>query len=369
MNEFKYLIEYFEQFPVLIRVVWILSGILFLIVLVLIVFLKNLRNRLRKNEEITIKYQKEYEANLITYLYSGNEEEEEGVSEEQRTIINQMKICIDDRFKRKIIVSILLKLKNEISGEIADSIQELYFETGLINFAKSKLNNKKWFVVAIGIRELTQFQVKEVYNEVIKHLNHPQKEVRNEVQLYLVNLFNFKGLEFLNDLATPLSEWDQIQLLEILQRFDNQEIPDINKWMRSKNESVVVFALKLAKIYNQFEVKDALLDLLAHTNKEIRIQAIEVLSYFQVLEAKNILKSNYNTSSEDEHIAFFQLLENTFESNDEPFILEHIKDENFEIQLSALKILKALNVEKLNSLKVADLDSKYSNIVNFVANN
>jgi RNase H-fold protein (predicted Holliday junction resolvase) len=299
---------------------------------------------LRKNEKIEAKYQEEYEAYLITYLYAGNVEED--ISSEQQLIINEFKNCVADPFKRKIVVSTLLKLRNEISGEMAESIEKLYFQTGLINHALSKLRSKKWDVVAKGIRELTQFHVKKVHNVVMTNINHPKREVRKETQLYLVNLFYFKGLDFLNTLQTPLSEWDQIQLLEVLQRFDDQQISDIKPWLKSSNDSVVVFALKLAKIYNQFEAKDELIKLLHHKSEKIRVDVIYVLSHLNVIEAKKVLKSNFSERSLEEQIAFFKMMESVHESSDEPFLLEYIHHENFEIKVSALKILKIINIGK-----------------------
>ena len=214
MNKMEHFIEYFKQSPLIIQFVWAVSCCFFVIIILLIIYLKYLRSHLRENEKIEAKYQKEYESDLITYLYAGNEEED--ISPEQQLIVNKLKKSVTDPFKREILVSTLFKLRNEISGEMAESIEKLYFQTGLISYALAKLRSKKWDVVAKGIRELTQFHVKEVHNEVMTNINHPRREVRKEMQLYLVNLFYFKGLDFLNALETPLSEWDQIQLLEVL---------------------------------------------------------------------------------------------------------------------------------------------------------
>jgi hypothetical protein len=68
-----------------------------------------------------------------------------------------------------------IKIKNEISGETADAIQKLYYHADFIASAESKLNNKKWEVVADGISELAQFDIKEVHDKVVKHINHPRK--------------------------------------------------------------------------------------------------------------------------------------------------------------------------------------------------
>lgn len=367
MNKNQYFIEYFKQSPPIIQLVWFISGIFFVIIVLLIIYLNYLRSHLRNNERIETIHQKKYETYLITYLYAGNEEED--ISSEQQLIINQLKNSIADPFKRKIVVSTLLKLRNEISGEMAESIEKLYFQTGLISYALSKLRSKKWDVVAKGIRELTQFHVKKVHNVVMANINHPKREVRKEMQLYLVNLFYFKGLDFLNVLQTPLSEWDQIQLLEVLQKFDDQQISDIKPWLKSSNDSVVVFALKLAEIYNQFEAKDELIDLLDHKSKEIRVDVIYVLSHLNVMEAKKVLKSDFNERSQEEQIAFFKMMENMYESSDEPFLLEHIHHENFEIKVSALKILKVLNIDQFNIFKYMSSEPEFVKIVKFIENN
>lgn len=367
MKSYQYLIDYFENAPTIIQVVWISICIFFVSIVTLTIYLKFLRNKLRKDEKTVAQYKKEYESDLITYLYAGNEEEE--ISAEQQIIIEKLKSCATDKFKRRIIVSTLLRLRNEISGEMAGSIQKLYYQSGLIGYALTRLKSKKWYVVAKGIRELTQLQVKEVHDEIVSLVNHPKKEIRKEVQLYLVTLFHFDGLKFLDILRTQLSEWDQIQLLEVLQRFDDQEIPDINPWLKSTNDSVVIFALKLAKIYNQFEVKDAIMELLAHQKKEIRLEVINVLSHLQVIEAKEVLKNNFEKRSPEEQIAFFKLLENMYEPNDEFFLLEHITNENFEIKLAALKILKILNTEKFKSLKEISDEPDFVKIFNFIDRN
>ncbi|TDE42747.1 hypothetical protein E0I26_12855 [Flavobacterium rhamnosiphilum] len=344
MNENVYILENLKQSSPIIQLAWCLSGIFFVIITMLIMYLKYLRNHLRENEKIETKYQEEYETHLITYLYAGNDDDT--LSLEQQSIINELKTCIVDPFKRKIVVSTLLKLRNEISGEIAESIDKLYIELGLLSYSLAKLRNKKWDIIAIGIRELTQFKVKGVHKVVMNNINHPKKEVRKEMQLYLIHLFSFKGLNFLNVLETSLSEWDQIQLLEVLQVANNTEIADIRPWLKSSNDSVVIFSLKLAKVYNQFEAKEELIELLDSKSENVRVNTIAALSHLNIIEAKNILKTNFAERSHEEQIAFLKMMENVYESSDKAFLLEHMQHKNFEIKLLVMEILKNINFEE-----------------------
>lgn len=352
MNENIYLLESSKDSSTIIVLSWWLSGIFLLIIAFVIFYVKNLRTQLRVKGDIEAKYQEDYEVCLVTYLYAGNEEET--FSSEQLLIISELKESVADPFKRKIIISTLLKLRNEISGEMAESIDKLYVKLGLLRYSLAKLRNKKWDVIANGIRELTQFKIKAVHQIVMNNINHPTKEVRKEMQLYLVYLYAFKGLDFLNVLETPLSEWDQIQLLEILQLKNDSEIVDITPWLKSSNDSVVNFTLKLAKVYNQFEAKEELIKLLNHGSEDVRINTISALSHLNVLEAKNILKDSFNERSLEEQIAFLKMMENVHEHDDKVFLQEQMQHENFEIKSIAMEILKNINFEEyeLHEVKI-----------------
>ena len=191
-----------------------------------------------------------------------------------------------------------------------------------MEYAQTKLKNRNWYIIAKGIRELMQFHIQDAHSDIIEYANHYKSEVRKEVQFYLVSLFHFKGLDFLDNLEVSLSEWDQIQLLEVLQKGESQEMCNVKPWLKSKNDSVVIFALKLVRIYNQFEVIEELIKLVNHPSEKVRIELILVLSYLNIFDAKDSLKDTFNRKSTQEQIAIFQLFENMFDSNDEPFILE-----------------------------------------------
>lgn len=344
MNDNLYILEYLKHSSPIIQLAWGLSGVFFIIIALLTIYLKYLRNHLRVNEKIEAKYQEDYETCLVTYLYAGNDDVP--FSSEQLLIIDELKKYATDSFKRKIIISTLLKLRNEISGEMGESIDKLFIKLGFLRYSLAKLRNKKWDVIAIGIRELTQFKIKAVHTIIMNNINHPKREVRKEMQLYLVHLYDFKGLEFLNVLESPLSEWDHIQLLEILQLNNDTHIVDIKPWLKSSNDSVVIFSLKLAKIYNQFEAKEELIELLNHESEDVRINVISALSHLNVFEAKNILKNNFNKRSHEEQIAFLKMMGNVYETSDKPFLLEHIHHKNSEIRLSVMEILKNINFEE-----------------------
>ncbi|WP_456462698.1 hypothetical protein [Lutibacter sp.] len=367
METYKIVQNYLQELPFELQLVWILSVFLSLVVVIFVIYLKVLRSSLRKKEALQEEYKKRYETLLLSFLFS--ESNDDKLRNQENEFINIINVEINDNFNRKIIIETLLKLKNEISGEIEKDIQHIYLQSNLKSFAYQQLKSKDWYEIAKGIKELTQFKVEEAYSQIKILINYPKKEVQKEVQLYLVSLFHFEGLKFLSSLKSDLSEWDQIELLEELKHLENQEIPEITDWLTSKNDSVVMFALKLAKMYNKYENVDTLMQLMNHENQKIRLQVISVLTHLQVIDVKHILITNFNSYSEEEQVAIFKLLENIFEPSDEKFITENIYSNNFEIQLSALKMLKSINKNKFSKLLINKTVFENSTVLNFVQNN
>ncbi|HSD05894.1 hypothetical protein [Flavobacterium sp.] len=347
--------------------IWIFSLFFLLSIILLIVYIKILRTNIRIKKRKKRILKTKFETYLITYLYS--EDENEGNTPEQEDILKKLKKHLDNPFDRKLMVSSFLKLRNEISGETVDLIFKLYHQLGLSVYAMNKLKSRKWHKVVEGIRELTLFHIIEANNAIAALKNHPKKQINKEVQLYLLNIFNFKGLAFLDTLTAPLSEWDQIELMEVLNRFDSQDIPDIKPWLKSSNDSVVIFTLKLAKTYIQMEAEEELIALLQHPNLTVRVKAIDVLSYLNVLSAKELLKTNFNTLHEDEQIVLMEMMQNIYEATDIPFIMEHIHHENFAIKLPLLQILKSIDTEIYNSITSTSTDPEFIKIIKHLENN
>ena len=109
MIDFQFLLDYYNNLPSLIKLVWGLVGLLIIVIIDFLLYLKYLRSHLRDEEILSKKLFADYETNLINFLYAGNNEIK--VSNEQQKIIDKMVFCVEDKFKRGIFISVLSKLK------------------------------------------------------------------------------------------------------------------------------------------------------------------------------------------------------------------------------------------------------------------
>lgn len=360
-------LSFFKDFPLVVKIMWLLVILFSLVIIVLVFYLKIIRRRLRKKEVARVEYISKCEQYVVDYLFTN--EEGEGISKAQKKIIRKLKRGLFLNSKRKLTVHVLIKLLGEISGEMTNSVRQLYIELGLLKQAKAKLKHRLWHIVAIGIRDLRMLKIEEVHQEISKHINHPKLEVRRQAHLYFISVFGYKGLDFLDKLDSDISLWDQIGFLEILGNIDNQEIPSLKKWLYSSNDYVVLFTIQLVKFYGRIENKEALLQLINHENAEIRFAVIKVLNYLYIDEAKEPLIKMYSTLTNKEQITVFKLLENMASKEDEFFVLKHLNNVNFEIKLVAIKILKKINTVKFEEFKINNEDTSCKEIIRFIENN
>jgi len=139
--------SFFDDYPLLVQLIWIIAFLFFIVLIGLVFYLKTLRGYLRIYEAANKKRKEKFEELLVTYLFAG--ESKELLNLDQKKIIKIIKSNIRNKYKRKIFVDVLVKLMDEVSGELNEKIQKLYIELDLVKFAASKLHSKNWHIIAI----------------------------------------------------------------------------------------------------------------------------------------------------------------------------------------------------------------------------
>lgn len=117
---------------------------------------------------------------------------------------------------RQYLINEIIHTRKDISGASAENLKRFYEMLELNKESREKLTRKKWHIKAKGIQELAIMGQKNYVKQIFRLTNHKNQFVRNEAQCALVNFHGFLGLRFLNIITYPLSEWQQIQLLNKL---------------------------------------------------------------------------------------------------------------------------------------------------------
>ncbi len=235
---------------------------------------------------------------------------------------------LDDPKARQVAIDELTNCKKNFSGIVAENIVALYNKLGLREDSLEKMQNKrKWYLQARGIQELYLMDQKNLLTKIYRETNSENEFVRSEAQIAIIYMTGFNGLRFLDVISYPLTLWQQIKLLEQLRLFGKKEdLSDrLPKWLQSKNETVVVFALRLAAEYQQYAVKDAIMNCLVHPSDAVRTRAIKTLIVLADEQTPFILTGYFSKENFDNQAHILDSLV-TMASDDQAPFLERLLD-------------------------------------------
>jgi hypothetical protein len=258
-------------------------------------------------------------------------------------------IEIPDRFYRimstptakQFVIDELLNCKRNFSGSVAENISKLYEKLGLKKESIRKMRSRRWHIRAKGIQELYMMDQKDMLRSIYKYTNSKNEYVRNEAQTGVIHLTGFSGLRFLNVVSYPLTEWQQLQLLERLRLFpDKPDITDrIPAWLKSTNDTVVEFALKLAADYQLFGVKKEVAECMKHQSPSVRSQAVRTTVLFSDESLVPGLMNNILYESYQNQLNILKGIQHLATMQDKKVLLELLQHPNDMIKLRAAVVL------------------------------
>ncbi|MCX2719582.1 HEAT repeat domain-containing protein [Lentiprolixibacter aurantiacus] len=256
------------------------------------------RNRINNKTSREAGRKKELAPMISKFLFYTEEDPLEARQEYVQLKI-QIRQLLKDGLTRTVLSEVLRDLKKDVSGSARKELLNLYSDLGLQENAIKRLRSSKWQVLSGAILELTQMEIKEAYGLIKKHINHRRSVVRKQAQIATVSLKNEGINYFLDSNRYPISEWQQLKLLDVIRHLEGFEPPKFKNWLTSKNTDVVLFALRLIKYYKQNDAAKAIIRLVNHKNQHIRIEAIQCIREFNLQEAVDTLKKAFSKGNEE----------------------------------------------------------------------
>lgn len=252
-------------------------------------------------------------------------------------VYDEQELSSDDHFKkladhssfRNLFLNKLVDSEKKFSGSAKERIKDLFKQYGLHREALNKLEQKKTYLIAGGIQELTVMDSKDAVPKIASFLSHPSEQVYQEAQYAMVSLKGFEGLGFLNTATGKISEWQQLRLLLSVTKIPENSEATIESWLKSTNASVVIFTLKLLRKFQLLSFYPMVFSLMDHSSVEVRVQAVQTLLSLE--NSSTILQ-----------------------------LIEIYPDQPVEVQLEILRVMKTSKDKACNGLLKEEL--KNSNI-------
>jgi hypothetical protein len=244
---------------------------------------------------------------------------------------------LQNKMARQLAIDELIKCKKNFSGTVADTLVELYMQLGLKADSLKKIKSRQWHIKARGIQELYLMDQIDVLKTIYKNTNNKYEFVRMEAQTGVIHLTGFSGLRFLDVISYPLTEWQQLKLLEQLRLTSKKEdlADGIAGWLLSKNDTVVIFALKLADEYQQFAIADKVVHCLVHPHEKVRIQAIKTMVRLADQRTPSILLGYFRKERFMNRALMLDALTHLATEEHADFLVSLLEDPNNIIKLKA----------------------------------
>lgn len=256
-------------------------------------------------------------------------------------------------FDRNLLITELAETCKKFRGNTMDNIHWLFNKIELESEVLKNLNSKQWHTKAKAIQQMAYLQQQTNIKDIFPFSNHEHTLVRMEAQIAIVKLIGFDGLDFLNVATYPISEWQQLRLIQELSGKKAGEFENIIHWLRSENDTVVHFALRLVEIYRLYQYYDEVAACLLHPSPATCKRAVETLSHISNETTAALLVKlfpRYDTATQME---ILKILQTEGTESEIPFLLSLLDhpDDSFKMAVAnAIHTVRDSGIENIEAL-------------------
>lgn len=180
---------------------------------------------------------------------------------------------------RRILLQSIISLHTYYSGDYNLKLEEIYNASGLIKISLAKLKSESWNIICEGVRELSEMNADESYNDILALIQHEHSTLKLEALMGIIRLKGIAGLSILNDYRKPINDWIQLNLIYEINNAKYSTAYDFSAFLLSKNESLIIFGLRLISNFNQVQHTDQIRKIMDSTGSDrIKKQAVQTIS-------------------------------------------------------------------------------------------
>ncbi len=347
--------ERFSDEPLSIEIIWGLSTfflLLFIFFIFVLVFSRVIKSIVKKRK---IRIKKNLSEPISVYLF--DEDIELAINNKNYSVVKKL---FGDKYKKKglrrsILKNEILKLHSSYSGEIAQKIELLFTIFDFHLEVGKKIKSQTWNVKANAINEAAEMNLTQYSAYILNLINYPHSIVRTEARVASVRFNRKNPFHFFHTLKYNMSEWDQIKIHNALTAYQNTDIPSMGKWLGFKNESIVVFSLKIIGFYNQFHEIDKVTGCLQNESFKIKMQALKTIGELNMEQSVPVLLDYLNDVKDNDKL-LIQTLKSLAQIGLSDHTIENFEAymelEDYDVNLSSCLAMKTSKngIEILNNL-------------------
>lgn len=247
---------------------------------------------------------------------------------------------------QKLLLSSIIDLSLNLKGDLIYQVREIYMVFELHKFSLRLIKSPYWYTKCTGIYHFQAMNFVHGQKYIKPYITSKNEVLRSNAFIAHLSLTT-EPFDFLVDYPYPLSSVNEYKVIDVFY-MKKEPIPkNIDSWLDSINESIIILGLKVMEFYNYTGASDKIISLLDHPLQRIREEVILSIRELFLIEAEEILQSRFK---QEEKILKIEILKSLAVIGSESSV-------SFIIKILKRKLLdKDVKIELLRCLKSIDHD-------------
>lgn len=282
-----------KTFPLIIQITIVLTIVFIIASLALMITIWTIRrryNRIQTKLEDTLpEVVKLFEDILFTdkkYL--------------EQDIYKNFEDIVDDvnRESLDIAVDVLIGFKNE--NRESEHYKLIISSLGIVEHLERKFDSRSNSEKMDAFQEAFVLNLNKFDAKVLRYAYSKNKKIRSEARNSYLALSANDPYRFFDEFEGDITKWDEIELMQYLKlQNERGNLEGLGKWINySKNDSLVIFLIKMVGHFQQKGIEEILIEKLEHDNEKVRAEAILTLGELNIKETEQLLIERYYTEPE-----------------------------------------------------------------------
>lgn len=328
---------------------------LLLLIQVLITFLVliwctigfSLYTRKRRTKQLErIEYT--FASEVAKYLYPPNGEEYNFLNVQRA--LQAVGAKPSKRANIQFLIDLMIRAQRTMLGNNYSKLRVLFSQIPPYRASLSKLNSKKWYIKARGIREIYEMEQAQYIKQIVQERNNSNIYVRREAQIAMVVFLGWKSLRFLPYLKREMTLWQQIKIVEkLFALYPDPNIKYLQKSYSTTRPYAQELLMRIIRKFSLFTEVNYIISFLDHENFDRRETAIYCINSFKLndLQMQEVKEKFFLIQNTEQQVQLLQYIHQISDVPDLEFCNRVLQTDNDILELSAAEILWTSGYENL----------------------
>jgi hypothetical protein len=312
-----------KTFPLIIQITIVLTLVFTVATLALMITIYTIRRRHTRLQKTLKNSVPEIIKLFDDILFTDKNYKEQEIFSKYEEIVDEV-----NRESIDIGIGVLVDYKND--NRESEKYPLIINAIGIVDHLERKFDSRSNSEKIDAFQEAFVLDLNKFDSKVLRYAYSKNKLIRSEARNSHLALSSNDPYRFFDEFDTSLSKWDEIELMQYLElQKVRGNLAGLGKWINySKNDSLVVFLIKMVGFFQQKGINDILKEKLEDDSGLVRAQAILTLGELNVTEIEEELIERYYTEPENCQVAIVKTVRRFNSGKSLNFLEEIFKETN-----------------------------------------